>query len=282
MSAEEVSIVRVGAGSFATAYVWQSYNSVVLKRVAEPLQNDVLLREYNNLHSLHPQVGNDLLFKVPKPMEHFPSYSEFRDTMGLQADYLEDASMNPSGVYSMERAWPVPPPLAAKIRESFFPAGFKDNKQSFVARIYLGKECAEPKRFFNPLNFPIDAKRLSQLDVGVSVAQIAHDMGRMLARIHFRAGFDGRDIELVLGGHQSNPLWKIGFYCFDFNQLRTWNSPQELVDSFLANDPYYPRPGQEYWDNFRRGYLLEVADVEKDRATAEEVLSLLVSQSGHR
>ncbi|GAQ78122.1 hypothetical protein KFL_000080260 [Klebsormidium nitens] len=235
MSAEEVSIVRVGAGSFATAYVWQSYNSVVLKKVAEPLQNDVLLREYNRLQALYPQVGNELLFKVPKAMEHFPSYS-------------------------------------------FFPAGFKDNKQSFVARIYLGKDCTEPKRFFNPLNFPLDANRLSQLEVGVPIAEIARDMGRLLSRIHFKAGFDGRDIEFVLGGHQSNPLRKIGFYCFDFNQLRTWKSAQDLVDSFLANDPYYPRPGHEYWDDFRTGYLLEAANGEKDTEIAEEVLSLLVSR----
>ena len=88
-----------------------------------------------------------------------------------------------------------------------------------------------------------------------STAQIMGEMGRMLARIHHVAGFDGRDIEFVLGGADHK---KPCYFCIDFNQMRSHGGDASaLVDSFFANDPYYPRPGAKHWGGFADGYMGE-------------------------
>jgi hypothetical protein len=119
MSSEHTEIVRIGAGSFATVFVWQSHNNVVLKRVADPTRCAELRREYENLH---------LLQQTPFNLTVIP-------------DCLDNS-------------------------KAVFPAGDQENRQAFVSRIYLGKQCRE-SRFFNPLNFPLDATRLALLNLGI-------------------------------------------------------------------------------------------------------------------
>ncbi|GAQ92839.1 hypothetical protein KFL_011630010 [Klebsormidium nitens] len=159
-----------------------------------------------------------ILVDTKRPVGYYKNCADFRTAMHLKGDL--DEVKNDACMYVMERVWPVPPPLMDIVREAFFPEAFKDNEQSFVSRLYLGKQCAKTRRFFNPLNFPLDVKRLAALNVPVSTAKIAHDMGAMLARIHFSARNDGRDIEFVQGGDAFNPLAVPAFYCFDFNQVR--------------------------------------------------------------
>jgi hypothetical protein len=76
----------------------------------------------------------------------------------------------------------------------------------------------------------------------------------LLSRIHYIAGQDGRDIEFVLGGDKHD---KPKYFCIDFNQMRNWGAVQQLVSSYVSNDPYYPRPQMKCWDQFKQAYLNE-------------------------
>ena len=105
----------------------------------------------------------------------------------------------------MERVSTVPPPLAKRIRELCFPDAFKHDVRPFLGRIYFcQRRTPTTGRFFNPLNFPITPACLAAL--GLPCERLAANMGAALARIHFVAGYDGRDVEFVLGGaeHRSN------------------------------------------------------------------------------
>lgn len=48
-----------------------------------------------------------------------------------------------------------------------------------------------------------------------SAEEVALEMGDMLARIHWRAGFDARDVEFVMGDDMAS---SVAFYVIDFNQ----------------------------------------------------------------
>lgn len=63
-----------------------------------------------------------------------------------------------------------------------------------------------PTRFFNSSNFPLDVARYLRLvETGNAedyhkIEEIAYGMGEMLGRVHWFGGYDGRDIEFVMGG----------------------------------------------------------------------------------
>ena len=193
MSSEPTSIVRIGAGSFATVYVCQGYNNLAFKRVADPGRGAELRKEHDDLLLLYqtPQLlSPDSLFKVPRPDAFFPSYAEFRLATSISQPELEEPALNDAAVCTMERVWPVPRLLAARIRQLFFPEQHRGNEQLFLARLYLGREVRAASRFFNPLNFPLDSSRLQQLQLPVDCRQIAWHIGRCLAAIHFLARRD--------------------------------------------------------------------------------------------
>ena len=95
-----------------------------------------------------------------------------------------------------------------------------------------------------------------------TVDDIAYGMGEMLGRLHWCGGYDGRDVEFVMGGASFSG---VAMQVIDFNQvcrhpasstpkvwpfplfkMRPWSRKKEeinqLVESFFTNDPYYPRP----------------------------------------
>ena len=205
MSSEPTSIVCIGAGSFATVYVCHGYNNLALKRVAGPGHGAELRKEFNDLRLLHrivelaqPECG----FKVPRPDAFFSSDAESKLALCITQPELEDAALDSLALHTMERVWPVPRALAARIRQLFVPEQHRGNEQLFVARLYLGMELRAALQLFNPLNFPLVAHRLQQLQppLGVDYGLIAWRMGRCLARIRFSARRDTWDVEFVLGG----------------------------------------------------------------------------------
>ena len=274
MSGESHSLVRLGAGSFGTVYVWQGYQSVAVKVVADINSCGQLAQEYANLEHIQG-VDHGLVISVPRPMRLYNAFDDFKEEM--QEILHMDASEHVSGAacaYVMERVFAPPPAVVSLIRKLFFPEPFKANRQYFVARLYLGQKPrsrdGRPLRFFNPLNFPLDADRLNQLKLGVSTARIASDMGKMMARFHYLKRTDANDVEFVLGGDPSDPLHKARCYCIDFDKVHPWSTAQDLVDSFTRNDPYFPKPSSDYWLSFADGYLMEAPPEERD--VAKEVL----------
>ncbi|EFJ13268.1 hypothetical protein SELMODRAFT_424621 [Selaginella moellendorffii] len=263
MTQEVTEIVRLGAGSFATVYVWQSRNNVAIKCLADASRFPELLDEFENHQKISKacQGAENLLFLVPKPVEFFPSLASLAECLRMDLSLLP----NIPAAYTMQRVWPVPPALADSIRAKFFPALHSRYSKPFVARIYLGaKRQHLASRFFNASNFPLDANRCKEL--GLPIESLAQEMGRLLARIHHLAGLDGRDIEFVVGGDELRTFSDPGFACFDFNQCKPHNNNVDaLADSFFVNDPYYPRPGMEFWDEFKDGYLREADRTESVR-----------------
>lgn len=99
-----------------------------------------------------------------------------------------------------------------------------------LCRLYFGKVIKElgpggrPNRFFNSANFPLDVSRYGKLlEVAVegdcvypSVEDVAYGMGEMLGRLHWHAGYDGRDVEFVMGGASFSG---VAMYIIDFNQV---------------------------------------------------------------
>lgn len=280
MSHEVTDLVQIGAGTFGAVFVPQTVNeSIALKIVHHPSRAEEMRKEHEDLQLLYPIVVNDsdyFLFKVPKPMKYYPTLADLKaETMidVINQHNLKDYP-NECSLYAMEKVHPVPLALAISIRQQFFPEGLKNDTRPFICRIYLGKKVRQQTRFFNHLNFPLDADRLAQLKLNElyrwDTNYIAYEMGRCLGTIHFKARRDARDVEFVLGGRD---ILRPALFCIDFNQMLPWKNHSELVQSFYINDPYYPRPGSDHWEPFGLGYLHGAG---KDLEEAEQVLKLII------
>lgn len=272
---------RLGAGSFATVFVSEGRGGVVVKQVQDPANATLLCKEHNDLEILFKacETAGPSFFSLPRPYGFYNDYFTFAREVGIPRTM--DLGLPPHAMYVMQRIWPVPASLTERIRELFFPDTVKNQPFApFLARLYLGRAHSRAgNRFFCSENFPLDAARIEKLALPAS--QIAAGMGQMLARINFRAGRDGRDIEFVICGDAGNPLSKQPTYsCIDFNQMRAHNSDVDvIVSAIVANDPYYPRPSSPLWASFVDAYTAEASLVDSSSAMlAQQVLAELHKQ----
>ena len=216
----------------------------------------------------------------------------------------------------MDQILPLPLSTALIIRKLFYPPGQDRALVPSLCRLYFGKviETASPGgragRFFNSANFPLDVSRYSRvLEAGhvndyPTVDDIVYGMGEMLGRLHWRGGYDGRDVKFVMGGASFSG---VAMNIIDFNQvrrflesvdvrittfvpkMRPWsrkkNEVHELVEAFFTNDPYYPRPRPEdpLYRKFCLGYL-EADPKESMEATelAEAFLRAIEAEQAKR
>ncbi|KAG1653203.1 hypothetical protein FOA52_010287 [Chlamydomonas sp. UWO 241] len=270
------SFSRLGYGSFGTIFVSEGRGGVVVKQVQDPANAAVLDKEHRDLKQLYEVVsagGSPSFFSLPRPHGFFQDYWTFAREADLPRTF--DIGLPPHAMYVMQRIWPVPATLTERIRDQFFPDRAKQLPfRPFLARLYLGKPQLRPTNpFFNSENFLLDAARIEQLQL--PAGSIAAGMGQMLARINFRAGRDGRDIEFVLCGDPLNPLSQHPAYsCIDFNQMRPHNDNAGVIaDSMASNDPYYPRSDSPHWNAFAAAYAAEAAGAGQAHL-ALQVLSL--------
>jgi len=54
-------------------------------------------------------------------------------------------------------------------------------------------------------------------ECGYDVEEVVFGMGEMLGHLHWRAGYDGRDVEFVMGGASFSG---VALFVIDFNQVR--------------------------------------------------------------
>lgn len=265
---EVLELVRIGAGSFATVKVLRPVEKQALKIVADPSRCADLKKEYADLQRLFECLV-DCHIRVPRPFAYYDSYGLWKSTIYHSAPIEAE---DPACLYEMERVHPLPNLMAETIRRRFFPETAREDKGLFIARVYLGRKPADAafrrttSKFFNRNNFPLCEDDIDQLREEFPALEspeaMAAHMGKLLARIHFCASRDGRDIEIVLGGHADAPLSRHGLFCIDFNQMRPHDgSVGMLVDSLISNDPYFPRPGMRCWAAFERAYLSEAQTV---------------------
>ena len=274
---------RLGAGSFATVYACTAWPSIAVKQVADPARTSELEREHAALAALcaawQPSPGALLAFRVPRCLDLYADFSAFAAANDVRHN-AASANLGLGAVYTMERVSTVPPPLAKRIREHCFPEAHKFDVRPFLGRVYFGQRRVPTGRFFNPLNFAILPACLTAL--GLSCEGLAASMGTALARIHFVAGYDGRDVEFVLGGATHHANVEPAFFVIDFNQMRRIPPgggdavAQQLAAAVWTNDPYVPRSDSPFWPAFRAGYEAAAADAGA-HATAQAMLAALAA-----
>ena len=275
---------RLGAGSFATVYACTAWPSIAVKQVADLARTPELVREHVALAALtaawpSSSSGAKLEFHVPRCLDMYPDFAGFAAANDIRHD-AASANLGLGALYTMERVSTVPPPLAKLIRQHFFPDALKDDQTPFIGRVYFGQRRAPTTSRFFPLNFPLTPPCLAAL--GLSCEILAASMGTALARIHFVAGFDGRDVEFVLGGAAHHANVEPAFFVIDFNQMRRVPTgggnavAQLLAEAVWTNDPYVPRPDSPLWPAFRVGYKATAAGVGA-LTTAKAVLAALAA-----
>ncbi|KAH0585317.1 hypothetical protein H2248_008558 [Termitomyces sp. 'cryptogamus'] len=162
--------------------------------------------------------------------------------------------------YVMDRVAPLPRQIGSVICSSFYSQKALDQgvEAPLMCRLYFGKKevrsSPRPSLFINPINFPLDVARYdllcnecpNELDLKEEVAE---GMGEMLARMHWIAGYDARDVEFVMAGSPYTAEMR----AFDKNN----GNVSELVNAFFSNDPYYPRPvlTDSLYTNFKQMYM---------------------------
>ncbi|KAF8329248.1 hypothetical protein F5887DRAFT_1005001 [Amanita rubescens] len=309
----EWKLITIGRGSLALVSIL-SGRPVAFKHVIFPSRTPELKAEFETLCSLHNTCNTDSFFEVPHPHayydpniptsfvspNHFPKSKGRRPARRPLVAEKDFKALNlDNAAYAMDQVLPLPISTALIIRKLFYPPGQEMAPPPSLCRLYFGKvietkalPSGRPSRFFNSANFPLDVSRYSQMtevahvDDYPNVDEIAHGMGEMLGLLHWRAGYDGRDIEFIMGGASFSG---IAMNVIDFNQMRAWSRKKEdvhqLVESFFTNDPYYPRPRPEdpLYQKFCVGYM-DAYPKNSDEAIqlAQDFLRTIEAEQGRR
>lgn len=270
---------KIGSGNFATVYSVRGI-PFVFKVIHFPDRTDELRAEVSALHTLYTLCNHDSMFAIPRPIAYYdPATDEFvllPTSPGLgraqdprpviNGNLFTNAGFN-APAYAMDRAHVLPTQISSSVRDLFYndEARSQTIEPPRMCRLYLGKILRPSESVNSMINFPIDIARYTTLlrvfEGGelIGLDQVAGGMGEMLGRVHWVAGYDGRDIEFVMAGSGLG----VRYYVLDFNQMRRfdregWQSNvQGLIDAFFSNDPYYPRPvtRDHLYQAFRTAYL---------------------------
>jgi len=239
----EWRLVPIGRGSFASVSVL-SGRPVAFKHVLVRERSVELKTEFEVLRSLHDFCDTNSFFGIPRPLAFYdphksasfisvggspPSESRRRPPRSQVSEGDFKLLELDTAAYAMDQVLPLPLSTAKTIRTLFYPPHAQCRGPT-LCRYYFGKVIKElgpggrPNRFFNSANFPLDVSRYRKLlEVTVeghcvypSIEDIAYGMGEMLGRLHWHAGYDGRDIEFVMGGASFSG---VTMYIIDFNQV---------------------------------------------------------------
>lgn len=234
------------------------------------------------------------------PMCHYFALATDSDWWDANIKKFPPRFQIPTHVLCTERILPLPKIVRDGLTDLYCaPAKVAQAKQDVankdcLVRLYLGKRRASeaPSRFFTLRNMILHMDQMESL--GLDVVYYAEQMADALAVIHWRAKYDGRDIEFVLGSaptfvrrplgkddiSESKPArstWKEAtnqmnfrkrkthIWVLDFNQCRSISTDEAGIDiaveAFFLNDPYYPRPlgavtsELDLWQAFQDRYL---------------------------
>lgn len=245
-AAETPNPVKLGVGSFGRAFTIQG-SPIAFKEILQNTrsQAEILRQEFLTLQVIYNTCRADAFFALPRPFS-------FSDPDAVEVQFLSDDVLEPDSTqaihqrlsthppyvsqglmsmfstptYSMDRVFALPMDVGAFVARSFFPPGPRDSgARPRICRLYFGKEYqGPPSRFFSTENFPLDATRYTAIHeqfpaVSYPVQDVARGMGEMLARMHFRAGVDARDVEFVLGSCGDS---RLSYTVIDFNQVRVY------------------------------------------------------------
>jgi hypothetical protein len=234
-------LVTIGRGSFASVSILTgrpvAFKHIILRESAVELK-----AEFEAICSLYDVCDSDSFFGIPRPLAFYDPHqlNSFLSVRGSPPSESRRRSLVNEGdfrlleldtaAYAMDQVLPIPLLTAKIIRTLFYPPNTPNASDPMLCRLYFGKVIQEagparrPNRFFNSANFPLDVSRYRKmLDVAVdgdceypSVEDIVYGMGEMLGRLHWHAGYDGRDVEFVMGGASFSG---VSMYIIDFNQV---------------------------------------------------------------
>ncbi|TDL19071.1 hypothetical protein BD410DRAFT_877283 [Rickenella mellea] len=249
----DFKVKSIGKGSFAVVKIYEG-RPMAFKEVLNHDEIEKLHAEYQMLKDVYTNCNTDSFFRLTRPLAYYRPLAE----------------------HHAELFQPLPPSLGASIRKHFYPANAPATTPNpSLCRIYFGKEVA-PSRFVNSSNFQLDFARYTALYNEDQAAhdddkhylpspnEIAHGMGQMIARIHFKGtGYTAQDVEFVIG---SEGFSAVSLFVIDFNQVRpnlmkTWDKKvdavPDLVRVHFLNDPYFPfaRESNPLFHEFETGYL---------------------------
>ena len=234
---DEPSLVKIGAGGFATVYVVRG-GPIAYKQVAHvsDAQAQILRHEYDILQEVYLRCNTDSFFAIPRAFAYndpdqnsggfvssLPSLSSSaRRHLAHPIVTLNIMTPFPRATYAMDRVHALPYDAGMIISKKYLPESLRRNTVS-LCRLYFGKNYTNgpPSRFFNTSNFPLDEQRYVNLfesfpELLDPVNVVASEMGEMLSRLHFKACVDARDVEFVLGGDGGGGFT---YFVIDYNQV---------------------------------------------------------------
>jgi hypothetical protein len=260
----EWRFVTIGRGSFASVSVLTGH-PIAFKHVILPERSQELRREFDTLRSIYDSYDTDSFFAIPRPLAFYdPSvsasfvapprspYSTIRRRPRVTEGDFKMLKLD-TAAYAMDHVSPLPLTVADTIRKLFYPPNSSAARPPSLCRVYFGKVISEvgkdgrPNRFFNSANFPLDVERYRMIkkldhadDCGYpDVQEIVFGMGEMLGHLHWRAGYDARDVEFVMGGASFSG---VALFVIDFNQVRRYSMSlyilmtNALLDAHLEKD----------------------------------------------
>ncbi|RYP79017.1 hypothetical protein DL770_006762 [Monosporascus sp. CRB-9-2] len=295
---------KIGAGACGAVFAQEGKPLAMklAKSTDSDLWNDYLMHtlifEKIKRHEIGIKVP-ECYFFVPK--EH-PEYFQQHQTLSEAAQAVCHL---PTDILVTERIIPLPEMTRTLLIEKYCAGRIKQraltdpaNKDCLV-RVYLGSlQGKSGGMFFSLRNFKMHLNQMVELQLDVE--EMASQMGKALAVMHWDARTDARDVEFALGSstkkvpvsikhyseligmeprtftgpesgrqedffHRKTELWLL-----DFNQVRAITLDEagvaQVVEAMTINDPYFPKPLQDnpvarrVWNRFAESYL-EVADV---------------------
>lgn len=295
---EDLQTYRViGRGACGTIFEHTGLGNVL--KLATEASPENLWNDY----AVHVDVAEAFKrfnLSIQIPVCHYFALASDSDWWELNLKKFPTRFQTPSHVLCTERILPLPRGIRDRLIEQYCPPAKVIQAKQDVAnkdclvRLYLGKRRASevPSRFFTLRNMILHMDQMEFL--GLDVSYYAEQMADALAVMHWRAKYDGRDIEFVLGSAPTTvrrPLnkddlskfesprstWKeamnqtdyrkrsIHIWVLDFNQCRSISMDETGIDlavqAFFLNDPYYPRPlgamnaDLDLWQAFQDRYL---------------------------
>ena len=206
-------LVAIGRGSFAIVSIL-SGRPVAFKHVISSTRTPELKAEFEALCSIYDICNTDSFFALPRPLAYYDPQ--------VSTSFVSADSSPLNIARTRVRRHRV-------IEEDFRLLGLES------AAYAMGKviETADgrPRRFFNSANFSLDVSRyrkmMEALDTSdyPTVDDIAYGMAEFLGRLYWRGGYDGRDIEFIMGGASFSG---VAMYVIDFNQVSRHPSTPKL------------------------------------------------------
>lgn len=307
----------IGRGACGTIFDQTGFGSV-FKHATNPSPDEL----WNDctVHVAVAEALGSLDLQIQVPVCHYFVLATDSEWWDSHLEKFPARFQIPSHVLCTERIQPLPSVVRNALIDLYCPtekrssAKDDDANKDCLVRLYLGKRrtSGAPSRFFTLRNMILHLDQMEFLELDVHY--YAQLMADTLAVIHWKARFDGRDIEFVLGSapatvrHRldrhdftdrkglAHSTWKKGMnitsftnpmvrlWVLDFNQCRRLSMDDagiELaVEAFFLNDPYYPRPAtgmyrdEELWRVFRDHYLQRSYDVIDKGGEGDEEIEL--------